>query len=1198
MRAVIDKSWWSKRWLEGLKAADEKGRLKSGRTDWLNGKLISATFHTGTLTLEGALEGSGYFPYEASIGFRPIEREKVDALLAAVSREPRLLAALLKHEFPEALYSLTESLGIDLFPSGFDSLAMHCTCPGKDRPCRHLATLCYELVSAIEEDPFTLFRLRGVDLAAELQAYDISLNPQEEEELPAASALCDVLAGAQVKPFSAPLESLPLYKVDNLDASITSLFDEKYQERRFNQTLMRKLYAAVRELSGALLKSAAGTGAQRAAPQEETPLRGGTWTQFLQSALSLKEGVPFFATGDAGFFAGVLTRQGKVHELAEEGIARLMLALAGLSADDYPHIPAVTADWAKAAKIVLALMRKGAFVPVLCPMTVPGGQGHYVCVHYLPAVMSENVARVCASLEKYLRAREKLWRSRCGSAADEIFSGAEGSAALRVMSALLNGFVTLALSGEGGRDFREAGKVFSRPGQYFLPARSPYVRSLSGYLHPLSPARQHSGLIPVMVIRTGRDAAIHVNLAFRRRERRDETPVPFGKLLTEKTHEDIRYSAISLAEELARNSEVLREVVGNDGKAATLPVTALTGLLFDVIPVMKLLGVEVMLPRKLANLLVPQAQASLSSSTGHVSLLDRDAVFTFNWRIRIGDEELTVAQFRELMNYAGQVVPWVEGEFVYLDAQKMQRIEEAIRAHENTGRLGVLSAVQTGSLEEFEFSAGEGLREEIARLQEIRDIAPPEGLQAVLRPYQQKGYAWLYKNVKLGLGSLIADDMGLGKTLQVITLLLKLKNERALEHPNLVVVPTTLLTNWCRELQKFAPSLVCSVYHGPKRRIDRHADVLLTTYGTLRNDAQTLAREKWGLLVLDEAQAVKNVSTGITRALRSIKNTAGRIAMTGTPVENRLMEFWSIFSIVEPGLLGSEEAFARNVVEPVEFDHDPEAAERFRRLTAPFMLRRLKTDKRIISDLPEKIVSDHYVTLTPDQAMLYEAVLEKMMKDIRRARASEDQNRAGMLVLKLMTELKQICNSPAQLRGHHPRYPDSAKGEALMEILDTAGANAQKVLIFTQYATMGALLQDWIETRTGRRPDFLSGSVPLRRRAEMVDAFQNDPETDCLIVSLKAGGTGLNLVAASVVVHYDLWWNPAVENQATDRAYRIGQKNNVLVYRLLTEGTFEEKINELITAKRELAQLSVGSGEQWIGELPEDELEALFRLRR
>jgi SNF2 family DNA or RNA helicase len=457
----------------------------------------------------------------------------------------------------------------------------------------------------------------------------------------------------------------------------------------------------------------------------------------------------------------------------------------------------------------------------------------------------------------------------------------------------------------------------------------------------------------------------------------------------------------------------------------------------------------------------------------------------------------------------------------------------------------------------------------------------------------------MYRNTKIGFGSLIADDMGLGKTLQVITTLLKFKEEGWLQKsPALVVAPTSLLTNWSKELEKFAPSLKYEIYHGGSRKLDnKEYEVLLTSYGLARSDSAILKKQKWFAVVTDEAQNIKNNETAQTKAVKSLPAQT-YIAMSGTPVENRLSEYWSIMDFTNRGLLGNLNFFQNHFAQPIQNKHDKTALERFKKITAPFLLRRMKSDKSIIADLPDKMELDQFCTLTKEQAALYETTLEKALKAINDAGSEKEHlfERQG-LVLQMIMALKQICNHPAQfLKNKNKDAILSGKTQLLLELLETIDSSHEKTLIFTQFTEMASMLQGFIQGKFGYEPLYLHGGQSRKQRDELVQRFQTVPHDRIFILSLKAGGTGLNLTAAQNVIHYDLWWNPAVEAQATDRAYRIGQRNKVMVYRFITQGTFEEKINEMIQSKKELAEMSVATGESWIGNLSGRELRALFEL--
>ena len=434
--------------------------------------------------------------------------------------------------------------------------------------------------------------------------------------------------------------------------------------------------------------------------------------------------------------------------------------------------------------------------------------------------------------------------------------------------------------------------------------------------------------------------------------------------------------------------------------------------------------------------------------------------------------------------------------------------------------------------------------------------------------------------------------------LQVISLLLKYKEEGFLNKKRqaLIVVPTGLLTNWKFEIEKFAPTLSSHIFHGQSREFKEFkSDIMLTTYGVLRSDFELLKTHKWHVFIIDEAQNIKNHETAQTKAVKSIPANI-RIAMSGTPVENRLTEFWSIMDYTNKGYLGNVKSFKDNFANPIQLFNNEYVAERFRKITAPFIMRRMKTDKSIISDLPDKIEQNQFAVLTKQQAALYEKTMKAAMEKIEACDDNPDSlfKRQG-LILQMILALKQICNHPTQfLKDGKKNASHSGKTELLFELLDSIMESNEKVLIFTQFKEMGTLLEHFLTERFGEKPLFYHGACSVKQREEMIQRFQHNRADKIFILSLKAAGTGLNLTAASHVIHYDLWWNPAVENQATDRAYRIGQKKNVMVHRMICKNTFEERIDEMIQKKKHLAEMTVASGENWIGKLSNKELREIF----
>jgi len=601
---------------------------------------------------------------------------------------------------------------------------------------------------------------------------------------------------------------------------------------------------------------------------------------------------------------------------------------------------------------------------------------------------------------------------------------------------------------------------------------------------------------------------------------------------------------------------------------------------------------------------------------GHMSF---ENLVRYQWKLSLGETELTEAEFKALAKLKSPLVQ-IRGQWVTLDAEQ---IEAAIKFWEKSqleGEMSLLEAMKLGL--GGETSAGglpiDGVESDgwlsewlkkFEHADKLEQLDQPKGLDGQLRPYQLYGYSWLAFLRKWGMGACLADDMGLGKTIQTISLLLNEKStKKKLPAPALLIAPTSVVTNWEREIGRFAPGLKTYIHRGGSRLRGEEMrdavkgqDVVLTSYPIARLDAESFQSMKWLAVILDEAQNIKNPEAKQTQAIRKI-GAEFRIALTGTPVENRLSELWSIMHFLNPGYLGARKSFRENFALPIERYHNEETIKQLKQLTAPFILRRVKTDPRVISDLPDKVETKVYCTLTEEQATLYEAVVQDVMKQIEE---EEGMKRRG-LVLSMMMQLKQICNHPVQyLHQKSKAGADvsldnrSGKLERLGELLEEVLAENDHALIFTQFAEMGSMLADYLPRAVGAATQFLHGGTSTKMRDQMVKRFQEDEHAPPIfILSLKAGGTGLNLTHANHVFHFDRWWNPAVENQATDRAFRIGQKRNVQVHKFVTTGTLEEMIDDMIESKKGLAQAIVGSGENWLTEMSTDELRKIVALRR
>ena len=640
------------------------------------------------------------------------------------------------------------------------------------------------------------------------------------------------------------------------------------------------------------------------------------------------------------------------------------------------------------------------------------------------------------------------------------------------------------------------------------------------------------------------------------------------------------------------------EIISGRSEHAVLPLEALQKALFEILPALKLSGALVVLPREMRRILRPMAMASLGLQKGYKGgsgLMSLTSLLTFDWKATLGGQEITEEQFAELRKHAGHLVRF-GNDYVYASASEIDAILRRLSGKtQRPSRLRLLEAALSGTYEGNEVFMDEKIRKAINKELKTPPAKVPEGLNAELRPYQERGYSWLMHNIRARMGSIIADDMGLGKTVQVIAALEALRAAGELEKRQaLIAVPASVVINWTRELRRFAPELSVNVYYGTQRSLEPQTHVLLTTYGTLRQDIEKLKDKKWRVAVADEAQNIKNPGSQIFQDM-CLLQTDSSIAMSGTPVENRLADYWAIMEFVNPGLFGTLGSFTSDYAQPIERNRDADAVKRLRSVTAPFILRRLKTDKSVIADLPDKISSDRFCELTPEQAAMYQEFVSDGLEGVTETLSQLERSAR---VLKLILRLKQICDAP-ELFSKDPKITGpshSGKAGMLLDLLGELIENGQKAIVFTQFREMGDLLVSWIGEKLGTVPDFIHGGVSVKKRQEMVDRFQNDPESRVMVLSLKAAGTGLNLTAASAVIHYDLWWNPAVEDQATDRAYRIGQNKNVMVYRFICAGTFEEKINEIINSKKEIAELTVQKGEKWLGDLSKSELRSFLSM--
>ena len=1186
-RNAFGQTWWGAQWLNALTQIDFDNRLPRGRTYANNGSVKQIGIKQGKI--EARVKGSRPSPYKVLIEVPAIPSKLAQALLDALEHNPVLISRLLNRELDPGVLEQAHALKIAVFPERWKDLGMTCSCPDWAVPCKHIAAVIYLISREIDGNPFLVFSLRGLDLAHALKARGIAIEREAAAALPNVAALLsnDALAGkitsAHANASPANVESAgndpdmdPEQRASALDyttlpdlsstlpavlARNPAFFPHADFRNVYEKIIKRLAKSARRELDTPL------------PPRSDMPIRPEDKPSLLL---------------DAQYQATILGLDAK---------RQLFGALRQLSPAMLPDLQPEMAALYHVRMLCMHLLAQGAILPQVYDAGVFG-----TGIRWLPAMLDAQVRHLLQQLADLLPPG-----LLCYLPVDKKGKpGAPQSLPAQMQAITLCGvFLDQMVGGwseidsEKPRDSKVLELFFGDLRSKFDgPGEGAIAHAVQAWL-----ARFHLGqqaFAPVFWLDEQRGpAGFGLSLAVADTAKPLQAPAPFTALLGEARWKAARYPVLQTVALLAGFFPPLNQYVSSGGKQPiALSADALPAFLFETLPLIRLLGIQTVLPKALERILRPRLSMRISASPrddapGFLSMAD---LFRFDWSVAIGEQQLSGAEFEKLVTSAHGIVQF-KGEYVYLDAREIESLRAQLAKPPQPNGHELLRIALAEEYAGSPIRLDAHARSLIQAITAENEVTLPGHLQAVLRPYQERGYHWLYRNLRAGFGSVIADDMGLGKTLQVITTLLKMKQDGELQQDKaLVVVPTSLLSNWQHELARFAPDLTVEIYHGSQRELAaERPDVNLTTYGTVRSDLAKLKKHGWRILIIDEAQNIKNPATAQTKAVKGIA-AQGFIAMSGTPVENRLSEYWSIMDFANRGLLGTPGHFSKEFAVPIQSEHNQQVLQRFKRITAPFLLRRLKSDKTIISDLPDKIEQDQFCTLTPEQSALYESAVREALRVINGE--SDSFTRQG-LVLHMITTLKQICNHPSHYLKQSGTGPElSGKTTLFLELLEATNDNHEKVLVFTQYREMGELLAGWIKAKFGREPQFLHGGVSRARRDEMVERFQNDRTERIFLLSLKAGGTGLNLTAASNVIHYDLWWNPAVEAQATDRAYRIGQQKNVQVHRLITRATFEERINDMIQSKRDLADLTVGAGENWIGNLSNAELADVFRLGR
>ncbi len=1172
MGISFGKTWWGKKWLQSLNNIDYQNRLGRGASYANKGAVLQIQINKNKINAK--VQGSQPKPYTIGIVLPPFFDPQVGEFIKALAQKPVIISKLLNRDLDPSVLDIAEKIGLKVFPTQWTDFKMQCSCPDWAVPCKHIASVIYKMSSEIDNDPFLVFHLHEVDITAELNKRGIVVNTQHFEIPELTHVYVDLKKKPKKESNEIIYKKIVFSKLSPLYESLVALLTDSPAFYTARENFKEKYLSRIEKMAKNTQKVLYGKRVMDTL-FEMAP------TQSLKN-ISHKDHYKIVV--DEKNYIQI------VNQDEEVSLVDFMQQLSKIDTSKIVDYHDTTIALHTIFFFSLHLIGNGAIVPQIVQLS---NSGKSFFIRWLPARISKVVRELMDELELmlpsdmfFLKEKHKL---------KEI----NKHVCLNLVSLFLTEIVALFDNKQQSDKFfnlffNKLVDPFKNPGEEALPGG--VMAWTQKYF--ITQGR----FKPQLMVEEVTEEEFKILINIEDTTQSYAVPIPLKKILNEKTYNKIRYEVLSTLTQLSSfiyGLDVYINSLGVDD--IVMDNKIFTTFLIEMIPVIQLLDISILLPKSLQEILRPKPSMRIKrKNSKEKSFLRLDALLEFDWQVALGDTIIDANEFNKLLKKSDGLIKY-KTNYVYVNDKDMEKLYKHFLAVKEFSPFEILRTALSGQYEGSPIYLTEEVQKMIDELTKVEVVPLPEELKATMRPYQERGFSWMYRNAQVGFGSVIADDMGLGKTLQVIATLLKFKEKGFLKKEKiLVIAPTGLLINWQKELEKFAPSLISKIYHGASRKVesDDTFDILISSYGIIRSDVKNIKKMKWHSVVIDEAQNIKNIHTEQTKAVKSIP-AKNFIAMSGTPVENRLSELWSIMDYANRGLLGHLKEFNDDYGTPIQQFNDIQLANRLKKITAPFMIRRLKSDKSIISDLPDKIEMDCFSALTKEQVSLYEKTLEEAMVTIDMidtANSKELFIRQG-LVLQMILALKQICNHPTQfLKNKILDWSLSGKMELLFDKLDSMVESRDKVLLFTQFTEMGHLLKHFITERYHDQPLFYHGGCTLKDRESMVNKFQVEKTEKIFILSLRAAGTGLNLTRANHVIHYDLWWNPAVEAQATDRAYRIGQKNNVMVHRFITKNTFEERINEMIQSKKNLANMTISTGENWIGNLSNKELREVFQI--
>jgi len=1146
---AFGKTWWGEAWIRTLEEIDYgTNRLPRGRRYARNGSVVEIKLKKNG-EIAARVQGTRVTPYQEKISLPQFTEKQLTLIREIIEQRVDLSSQMMIGVLPQELSEVLHQQGIELFPHSWGDIDADCSCPDWANPCKHLAAVYYMIANEIDKDPYLLFEMHGARRELLLSAAKAGKKKRTIED-------------DFIKPTPEEMENPPLLPAPDLNektfrlADLLDILPEEtlfYPHKSFKPILIemyQEVSRFVRELPVA----------------EESPDGGNIQISVLYSP----EHPVFQVQSKPGRIIF-----GKLCSVPDSPLAftidEMTSHLMSLSLRDHPEDSASFRFIKQVFSFSLKVAENGSYIPRVIPLDENGS----FMIRYFPSP--------CPYLDYLVKTTPPGMVKNESGLMMRKKKGVDYLCSLFLGEIVFRGFSHAPFDLISDVFFR--GLIFRT--DQFLERQT--GMSISHWLEPLQFQLHDEQLLIALENTPARNFSLTLGI------QNSQNPLaPIVSLDDFRRHPPSKGAAEGVFKQLGlltHHSPLLSRAASKPEEPLLLSPDEMATFINTLLPVLDTLQVKVLMPKELREWVRPSLRLKVTRSGKQiVSYLSLDKIISFQWEITLGDTVISAEEFKTLLHSSHGVVQ-LRDRFVLVDPEELRRLLNTMKKPPcPASGLEVVRTLMTQTIDSSSVILDKEVTELLNDLRSIKNVQLPKDLQAEMRPYQKRGYRWIFSMLEKGFGICLADDMGLGKTLQTIAALLRKKESGQLTRPALVICPVSIIGNWQKECERFAPNLKVYLYHGSQRDLPSEVDLVVTSYGLVRRDIDSFSSREWSWIILDEAQNIKNPEAQQTQAVKNL-NGEGKIALTGTPVENRLLDLWSIFDFLNPGYLGKRNEFINRYAIPIErYNHQP-LVHQLHNCTEPFIMRRIKTDPKVIKDLPQKIVINEYVYLKPEQIALYQELISTMTDQIFESNGIKKKGN----ILKLLTVLKQVCNHPVNFTKRGKAISVlSGKSEKCLELLNQIFTQGEKALIFTQYREMGDILSQMVQDELQYQPLFFHGGVARNQREEMVQSFQDPDGPSLMIISLKAGGTGLNLTAANHVIHYDLWWNPAVENQATDRSYRIGQTKNVMVHRFITLKTFEEQIEEMLKKKQGLADQIIQTGERWITELSDEELKKLF----